>query len=530
MKKLAKLFSVIIASMLMFSLAFSSVGCGEEDDPTVVTWAIWNSGWGIDVQTEIADVWNTKYAAQHGFTVEIEQSASQTAISQEFGNNVSTFDIFTVPFHGTRGWKYCYNLKDLLQETVNGESTKLIDKFPEAVLQKSTFENGDILWVPTQASQFSGITYNHYLFEQVNTAQILGREKVGGEYTEYDYIPRTTGELIKLTNNPKFNNSEHKAWIHFADGWNGYYPYVMELWAAHHNGVESHNDLQYLEKDPDIGEDGAYARFKEKDGRYYMFLEMAKMINQNKVQSASNSANFTTQQTAFLDGQAMMMVNGNWLGAEMKKNDGIFDGTKFRMMRTPIMSTIIDRLPTINDDATLSTVVSLLDSGKTYAEAAQVVNGLSEADYNEVRIARGMKLCGSRETGNYIANYSIALENAKTFFKFIYSDEAGLIFRKHKNLDPMFTFDDKSLYESFNYDALDAWDKSVRACWADEMTYSVSLSVAHSRLYDSTDTHGNVDIIKRLTSTNASDRKSIEALWDEFQTHIDNSWVNWMGE
>lgn len=530
MKKLAKLLSVIIASMLMFSLAFSTVGCGEEDDPTVVTWAIWNSGWGIDVQTELAQTWNDKYAAQHGFTVEIEQSASQTALAQEFGNSVSTYDIFSVPFHGTRGWEHCYNLKDLIQETVNGESTKIIDKIPAAVMDKVTFDNGDVLWMPGQSSQFSGITYNHYLFEQVNVAQILGREKTGNTYTEYDHIPRTTAELIKLTNNPKFNNAEHRAWIHFADGWNGYYPYVMELWAAHHNGVEKHNELHYLEKDPDIGENGAYARFKEKDGRYYMFLEMSKLLNQNKVQTASNSANFTTQQTAFLDGQAMMMVNGNWLGAEMQKNDGIFDGSKFRMMRTPIMSTIINRLPTINDDATLSTVISLIDNGKTYAEAAQVVNGLSEADYNEVKIARGMKLCGSRESGNYIANYSIALENAKTFFKFIYSDEAGVIFRAHKKLDPMMTFDDKSLYESFDYNSLSAWDKSVRQCWDDEMTYSVSLSVAHSRLYDSTDTHGNVDIIKRLTSTNASDRKSIEALWTEFQTYIDNNWTNWMAD
>lgn len=525
MKKLWKLLSCLVASLLMCTLAFSTVACGEEDNPDVVTWAIWNSGWGIDVQTKLAETWNEKYAPTYGFTVEIEQTASQTALAGDFSSGYSTHEIFSVPFHGDRGKEYCYKLNDLLNEVAQeGESKTIKEKFPSKVLDKYVQSNGDILYIPGQAAQNTGITYNHGLFVEVGTDVILGHEAG-------DYLPRTTGELIKLSNNPKFNNADHRAWVHFADAWNGYYPYVMEVWAAQHDGAAKWEQLLQLERDPAIGDAGAKARFLEKDGRYAMFEEISKMINQNKVQAASNSSNFTTQQTAFLDGQGMMMVNGNWLGAEMQKNDGYFDGEKFRFMPNPVISTIIHRTPTIGDDATLSKVVKCVDEQMTYDQAKAVVNGLSEADYNIVWEARNMRLVGGKASGNFIANYSLALENAKIFFKFIYSDEAGAIFRDIKHVDPMFAFADESYVTNYDYNSWDAWSKSVKSAWDPALcSYSPSLGCTASRVYDSTDTHGNVDIIKAFTSTNSADRQSWQQRWEYFENYVETSWVNWMAQ
>jgi ABC-type glycerol-3-phosphate transport system substrate-binding protein len=260
-----------------------------------------------------------------------------------------------------------------------------------------------------------------------------------------------------------------------------------------------------------------------------MFREISKMINQNKVQAASNSSNFTTQQTAFLDGQAMMMVNGNWLGCEMKKNDGIFDGEKFRMMNTPVISTIIDRLTTIEDDEALSLTIKCVDEEMTYDQAKDVVNGLSEADYKEVWDARNMRLVGGSGSGTYLANYSLALENAKIFYKFIYSDEAGAIFRDLKHINPIFAFADESYETNYDYSTWDAWSTSVKDAWTPEqLSYSASIGCSASRLYESTDTHGNVDIIKAYTSTNAADRQTYEQRWTYFTNYINTNWVNWM--
>ncbi len=91
------------------------------------------------------------------------------------------------------------------------------------------------------------------------------------------------------------------------------------------------------------------------------------------------------------------------------------------MMRFPIASAIISRLPTINDDATLCSVIDYVD-GVTNT----LPDGVSDADVEEVAQARGMTplyLGG----GMVIPKTSKNKQGAKDFIRFICSDVAQIV-------------------------------------------------------------------------------------------------------
>ncbi len=90
------------------------------------------------------------------------------------------------------------------------------------------------------------------------------------------------------------------------------------------------------------------------------------------------------------------------------------------MMHYPVASAIINRLPTINDDATLREVISYVD-GETTTKPA----GVSDDDIAEVATARGftpMYVGG----GMFIPKTAANKDGAKEFMRYVCSDEAAI--------------------------------------------------------------------------------------------------------
>lgn len=90
------------------------------------------------------------------------------------------------------------------------------------------------------------------------------------------------------------------------------------------------------------------------------------------------------------------------------------------MMHYPVASAIINRLPTINDDATLRAVISYVDG-----ETTTKPEGVSDEDIAEVATARGftpMYLGGGMVIPKTAANKA----GAKDFIRYIASDEAAI--------------------------------------------------------------------------------------------------------
>ena len=97
------------------------------------------------------------------------------------------------------------------------------------------------------------------------------------------------------------------------------------------------------------------------------------------------------------------------------------------MMAFPVASAIINRLPSINDDVTLRSVIDYVDGVTATAPA-----GVDTADIEEVRKARGM--VGVYTGGGAVIPKTAAnKDGAKDFLKYLCSDEAAVVSAKATN-------------------------------------------------------------------------------------------------
>jgi hypothetical protein len=99
----------------------------------------------------------------------------------------------------------------------------------------------------------------------------------------------------------------------------------------------------------------------------------------------------------------------------------------FKMMKTPIISSIIDKTPTINSEEALREVVSKIDAG--YATAAEAgLSGISETDYAKIIEARSITYSLGPGCKTCIPNYAKGKEIAFDFLRFMATDKAQEIY------------------------------------------------------------------------------------------------------
>ena len=158
---------------------------------------------------------------------------------------------------------------------------------------------------------------------------------------------------------------------------------------------------------------------------------LEKIVTPEYMLSGSNSQDHITIQTQFINGAAAMMINGSWLENEMA-SVGKVDTMK--MMKMPVISSIVDKLDTVKTEPELRQLISAIDAvadGSKKVEdfkqgESYVVNGkeVSAHDWEYVNLARHTSGAGGGGNALYIPNYSDAIEGAKEFMKFWYSDKA----------------------------------------------------------------------------------------------------------
>ena len=135
-----------------------------------------------------------------------------------------------------------------------------------------------------------------------------------------------------------------------------------------------------------------------------------------------NTLEFTYAQAKFLLGEGIMMPNGDWFQNEMGEAASK-NRYEITFMKTPVLSSIVEKCTSVKDDATLATVITAIDEGKTYEEAAAIVTGLEKADYNKISEARKViyKIKGHEA---FVPSYATAKELAKDFLLFLATDKA----------------------------------------------------------------------------------------------------------
>lgn len=140
-----------------------------------------------------------------------------------------------------------------------------------------------------------------------------------------------------------------------------------------------------------------------------------------------------------------MMITGSWIANEMK---GAGSTDDFDLMKTPVISSITDKLTTVKKESELRKVITAIDAvtdgEKDIAEYQDgenyKVDGLSvsAADWTYIRLARNSIASNYSGEGMFIPTYSNAKEGAKQFMYKM--DEKGVVLNSAFSVSAAFVF------------------------------------------------------------------------------------------
>ena len=427
MMKKSKMFLSCALCGIMASGMF--VGCGEKKiDPTVedtknLYIMVVNRGYGVDWLKKIA----AKFEEKTGVNVEVTQTSDETKLLSEMrkGPTGTDTDIFFA-VNDSHETKYTYEnmwdeypegLLDLTYLYVNGKvdgedttfGNKMIDSFRENINMGT--EDAPKYYTSLWSASVMGMTYN---IDVLNELFPDGYE-----------LPRTSDELEAFAASVKAANGTAFVFPGQSDYFSAsmFYP-----WWAQYEGYERYKNF-YL----GLAWDEAYEQYiLSKDifnqqGRLEALEAIQNLIDYDKGYYYTNGLSYDN--TNFLDLQMMyltkenkiaMMPNGDWL-----YNESSFDGAcEFGMMKTPVISSITDRLTTVKTEEALRTVIDYVD-GDTSVD----VSAYDVKDIEEVRIARNMSACLGLSHISYSPAYTNAKTNVYKFYQYLASDEAIKIFK-----------------------------------------------------------------------------------------------------
>ena len=312
------------------------------------------------------------------------------------------------------------DLSDLYEMTIPGEEVTFGNKMKDSIKESMNYQDHyySVPWVTGPTGMF----YNHTVFQSA----------LGSDYT----LPRTTEELVEVCNTLKNKdilnreNEKKKVTPFIYAGQLNYWEYLYLPWWAQYEGLDDFN--MFFEGKVKDEITGTYLYSKDifaQKGRLEALQVMEKLLaDESGFKSLEfqpneyNTNNFRTLQTNFLyKNEFAMMPNGDWLSQESGEGRSFEVG----LMKTPVISSIIDRLSTVNDDATLRSVIDYVDGVSEVAP-----NGVSENDIEEVREARNIVMSASGEHVAYVPAYSDNIELAKEFLLYMAKDSSLKIYNE----------------------------------------------------------------------------------------------------
>ena len=516
MKKVSKIVALLLALVKMVSVA----GCGKDGDSNKegvgknnggkeVEIKYWNAGQGTEWLESAIKAFNEK---QSDWYVTYTATASAEAVLAAFGQeDVDTADLYFVA--GGYDTSNMEPLEGILKETADGDKKTLEEKFHASYLELERTEDGHIYSL-SHLLAAPGIVYNTKLFEEAGIKE----------------MPRTTNELLIVCD--KLLQKDITPWIHFKSG--GYYDRVRSIWRAQYDGIEYFQN-NFITLTDEAGNSPSKEVLLKKDGRYEALKVQADLITKENVVAGSNSNDHITAQTKFLNDRVGMMVNGAWLGKEMASVGSV---ENYEMMKTPVISSITDKLTTVKSDADLRKLVSAIDAvtdGSAEESSYQsgdgyVIDGkqVSKADWDYVRAARNTIYTEATESGAFIPKYADAKDGAKEFLKYMFSDE-GLklvigILRQAPSLKLSTgeEFDTKewNAFETSALELTNSGEAIVTNVWRKNASKIFSMQL--------TNDFAMRNFISSFCASNAADRVTADEAWKTIQDEFESGYDRWL--
>lgn len=481
MKKLLKRTLVLIMAFLM---SISFVGCGSvADDENTLQIYVFEQGYGIEWVKQIAQSFQNedwvkeKYSSVNVLTPTDNRTAEFGKNQLELGSKKNTYDIlFTTQVGDYYGTNELLDLTELVyNENVPGENIKYKDKLNESVLSSFVYTNvntGDEYFyaVPWQGG-LSLILYNKTKLDSLNMVAPNTTDELIALCEEYKQI---NIQKYKDENGGNFDPEKNMGKIGGAilqSNDTQYCNVFLNTWWAQYDGAEGYENFY---NGIDKRGERSNKIFADYEGRLKALMVMEELFNYKKndyIDEASYNDAFMTSQTNFIKGtKGLFHFNGDWFSQEMQvtiKNlrEHNINVDDIRMMRTPIISSIVDLCTTIKGesggtaDQELSALITAIDNGSTALSG----NGYNVNSDDFMRIKKARYVVGNGASNNVmgvIPSYSKAKNLAVDFLRYMATDKALAIYTKAtlgSTVD--FNFDIQS-YDSTIYEQLPALNKA----------------------------------------------------------------------
>lgn len=501
MKKFTKLLAAVLAAGLTVT-AFT--GCKKKESPnsaTDIEIAFWEGSFGTQYMKDIVSAFEKKYP-EYKVTLRTSKNATTLANTLQKGKNDTT-DIYLNQSSVFVNFTDLFmDLSEIANEKIDGEDKSIAEKYDPSLFNSLKNTDGS-LKVLGWAGSVTGFIYN---------ADIID----GRTLTE----PRTTDELADLVT----DLGNRKVFAQLKDSRMGYYQYLVKAWAAQYAGLDYYNDnwLQLADASGNSPSKDVY--LSETDGRKQALEVLGSILNKDNIEEFQLNEQGKVDMARYIkNDKAVIMANGNWVFGEVED----LKSKNVKMMRTPVISALADKLDTVEDDEELAALVSAIDDVLDNGTAVSLTgNGyeVSQEDWNRVYTARTTVYHNGSEHAMIVNKYTTAAEGVKKFIQFYYSD-AGLakfINATHSAANAYLT--DTSLVSQSGWTDYE----KVQYARSQKSTY-VTDGNAQSPVFGKNATlhmYGTVDVIGQLTTTN--NPKNALQLWDEFKSNVNANWNTWV--
>ena len=505
----------IVFLMVMIMGITSLTGCGgngtaagKKGDGKEILIKYWNSGLKEEWLNAVVEGFEK---AHPEYTVKIESSSSSKTITSTFGlSDVDTTDLYLcTKQYNTK--EMLEPLDDVLDSKANGESVTIREKFKDSYLTLETEGDGHVYNL-TYGGGIVGIFYNEKMFEENGIKQ----------------TPRTTKELLSVCD--ILNSADIPAFCHFKSI--GYWEdYMIPVLFTQYDGLD-YVVNNFFGCTDEQGNSPSKNVFTKQDGRYEALKVLESVITPEYTMEGSNSYDHTTVQTMWLQEEACMMVNGTWISSEMTS---VSNMEGFALMKTPVISSIIDKLTTVTKDSELQKVVSAIDrvtDGEAELSEYQqgndyVVDGLtvSADDWECIKAARNTMALNATGNSAYIPTYSDNKEGAKEFLRYLYSDEGYKIYASTLQQTMPLSLSEGELDMS-KWSAIA--QQQAKIFETTEQFISIYNASAHDIFkYGGASWKGDVrNYCNRFCSRSDADRWTAEQVWEQILQNVNDNYEN----
>lgn len=496
MKKSVKFVAAALAAGLACA-AFA--GCNNKEKPnsaTDIEISFWEGSFGKTFMEDIVSGFMKKYP-EYKVDLRTSKNAQTIANSLQKRKNDTT-DIYFNQLSIFMNYTDLFaDLSEIVTETIPGETKSIKDKYDKSLYESLKNENGELKTLGWAGST-TGIFYY---------ADVLENEGID--------VPRTTDELADLVT----SLGKKTSFVQLKDARMGYYQYLVKAWMAQYAGLDYYNNNWLQLKDESGKTPSKDVYLSETDGRKQALDVLGSLLNSKT--SIEDPDKFKVARMFNL-GDAVMMVNGNWVFGEV---DALKE-KNIKMMRTPVISALAQKLETVADDEELAALVSavdnVLDNGATVSLTGSGYD-VSQADWDSVYAARTMVYNNGSEHAMIVNKYTNAKDGVKKFIQYYYSDEGLAKFINATHYSANANLTDETLVNT------SSWTAHEKEQYARSKTNTnVTDGNATSPVFSKTATlhlYGTVDIVGQLTTTN--NPQSADALWTAFKNNVNDARTGW---